>query len=137
MRKGTPKPNKKAPTKAKPLKSPEPKQVKGPAAPAKSIPAAPPPPPPGPTRQEVKPQVIDILTNVANPASLPVGDESKDLTADHGITDTGKENLAPSFSRISRDKYHGLTTSRADSKKCKTVGDSIDLVFKRSNNNPK
>src|SRR5713226_6320727 len=71
----------------------------------------------GPSRDEIRPQVVEILTRVANPASLPVGDEAKDLTDDHGITDTGKENLAPSFSRISRDKYEGLTVSRADSKK--------------------
>jgi hypothetical protein len=88
----------------------------------------------GPSQDEIKPQVVEILTRVANPNSLPVGDETKDLTSDHGITDDGKENLAPSLSRLSRDKYGGLTVSRADSKKCKTVGSMITLVFNRANN---
>lgn len=88
----------------------------------------------GPSRDEIKPQVLAILNAVARPASRPVADEGKNLTDDHGITDTAKENLAPSFSRISRDKYHGLPVSRADSKACKLVGDSITLVWKRANN---
>lgn len=88
----------------------------------------------GPSREVIKPQVLEILNRVANPNTLPVEDEAKNLTDDHGITDTGKENLAPSFSRISRDKYGGLPVSRADSKACKIVGDSITLVWKRANN---
>lgn len=87
----------------------------------------------GPTREEIKPQVIAILDDVANPSSRPVSDESKNLTTYHGITDTGKENLAPDFSDISRGKYGGLVVSRADSKSCKIVGDSITLVWKRAN----
>lgn len=88
----------------------------------------------GPSREVIKPQVLEILNRVANPSTRPVEDEAKNLTDDHGITDTGKENLAPSFSRISRDKYGGLPVSRADSKACKIVGDSITLVWKRANN---
>lgn len=88
----------------------------------------------GPPREEIKPQVLAILNRVANPPSRPVEAEEKHLTDDHGITDAGKENLAPSFSRISRDKYGGRPVSRADSKSCKFVGDSITLVWKRANN---
>lgn len=87
----------------------------------------------GPAREEISPLVLEILNRVANPGTLPVKDEAKNLTDDHGITDMGKETLAPSFSRISRDQYGGLPVSRADAKSCKLVGDAITLVWKRAN----
>jgi hypothetical protein len=91
---------------------------------------------PAPTRDDVKPQVIDILNNVANPNSLPITDEKEDLTTDLDIDDDGKKNLAPSYTRVSKS-YGGLTVSRQDSGTCKTVGNAIDLVYKRSIGNSK
>lgn len=126
--------NKKPKPKAKPSPR-KPAKKRQPAVVSARIFATAPPAAAGPSREEIKPQVIAILDDVANPASRPVSDELKNLTTYHGITDTGKENLAPDFTDISRGKYGGLVVSRADSKNCQAVGDSITLVWKRANNN--
>lgn len=87
-----------------------------------------------PTRDEIKPQVIAVINAVTIP-DKPITDqtdEKLDLSDDLGMTATLKKAMGVPYTKISK-KYDGFGVSMTDAGKCATLGNSIDLVFKRAN----
>jgi len=86
-----------------------------------------------PTRDEIKPRVIGAIKAVTTGEDDLVEKEESDLQRDLGMGAIVKEGLAVSYSKITKSYKTGIGVSISDSGDCKTVKDSIDLVFKRSN----
>jgi hypothetical protein len=84
-----------------------------------------------PTREEVKPRVVEkLLMATHKPAA---NNEASDLSNDLVMSSQLKKAMGIPYSNISRSYPAGITVSMTDAGDCTTVKDSIDLVFKRSN----
>jgi hypothetical protein len=85
-----------------------------------------------PTREEIKPRVIDKIKAVTDEDNL-VENEGSDLQRDLGMGATLKKAMAVPYTKIAKSYPNGIRVSMSDAAACKTVKDSIDLVYKRSN----
>jgi hypothetical protein len=89
-----------------------------------------------PTRNEIKPLVIEKIQAVTEEDDL-AKNESSILWDDLGMGPTVKKAMGLPYSKISQKYPGGLAVSMTAAGECKTVGDSIDLVFNRSNGQTK
>lgn len=85
-----------------------------------------------PTRDEIKPLVIEKIQVVTEEDEL-AKIETSNLWDDLGMGPTVKKAMGLPYTKISQKYPGGLDVSMTDAGACTTVGDSIDLVFKRSN----
>lgn len=89
-----------------------------------------------PTRDEIKPKVIGKLKAITDEDDL-VENEKSDLQRDLGMGPTLKKAMAVPYTKIAKSYKGGIGVSMGDAGDCKTVKDSIDLVFNRANGNKK
>lgn len=82
-----------------------------------------------PTRDQIKPQVIDVLRAVSQKGT-PIN-ESDRLDDDLNMTSLLRRAMSLPYSKISAT-YHGLAVSGADAEALEDVKSSIDLVTKRA-----
>jgi hypothetical protein len=87
-----------------------------------------------PTRDEIAPQVITILQSVTLEDDL-AQIETSNLKDDLGISPSVKTLLSVPYTKVSRTYPLGIDVTMTPTGNCKTVKDSIDLVFRRSNGN--
>lgn len=86
---------------------------------------------PIPTRDEIKPKVIAKLKAITDEDDL-VEKENSSLVRDLGMSDILKKAMAVPYSKISTAYGSGIKVTMTDAGKCETVGESVDLVFKRA-----
>jgi hypothetical protein len=82
------------------------------------------------SRQEITPLVIAKIRSAGNLHSDPK--EGERLFEDLRMGPSIRRSLALSFSRISRQQNGGQTISGDEAERLHTVGESIDLVFRRA-----
>lgn len=85
-----------------------------------------------PTRDEIKPRVIDKIKAITEEDDLAEKEES-DLQRDLGMGATLKKAMAVPYTKIAKSYPTGIGVSMGDAGDCKTVKDSIELVLKRAN----
>jgi hypothetical protein len=84
-----------------------------------------------PTRDEVKPHVIEkLLLTTHKPKATQ---ESSNLANDLVMSPPLIRAMWHPYSNISKSYPEGIGVTQTDASNCKTVKDSIDVVFKRSN----
>jgi hypothetical protein len=87
-----------------------------------------------PTRDEIKPKVIKVLSAVTQmPPKVLSDNEPYRLFQDLGMGPTLRQALAVPYTKISRQYPGGLPISMKEAGDLKTVKESIDLVEKRAN----
>lgn len=85
-----------------------------------------------PTREAIKPRVIEKIKAVTDEDDL-VENEESDLQRDLGMGATLKKAMAVPYTKITKSYPTGIGVSMGDAGDCKTVKDSIELVLKRAN----
>jgi len=85
-----------------------------------------------PTREEIKPRVIEKIKAVTDEDDLAENEDS-DLKRDLGMGRTLKGAMAAPYTEIATSYPAGIRVTMKDAEGCTTVGKSIDLVFQRSN----
>jgi len=84
-----------------------------------------------PTRDEIKPKVIDKIASVVH--RKPETIEEKDrLFEDLGMGPTVRKAMAMPYTKIS-EEFRGSPVTQSDAGNLKTVAASIDLVTKAAN----
>jgi hypothetical protein len=95
--------------------------------------------PPKPTRAEIKPQVDHVLNSACAHAGNPTVpepiDDKKSLEDDLLLGPTTKAALAVAYTAITLQYKGGVPVSISDAGGCDTVGNAVDLVFKRAGGN--
>ena len=93
--------------------------------------------PANPSRTEIKPQVDHVLNSACayagNPTHSEPIDDKLSLEDDLLIGPTTKAGLAVPYTAISVSYEGGLPVAIVDAAGCDTVGDAVDLVYKRAN----
>lgn len=84
-----------------------------------------------PTREELKPKVIKIISAVAVVDSDTIT-ENNTLLNDLGLTKTEVRMLSVPFTKISKYQYNGRRVTRNLASKMETVKSAIDTVTERS-----
>jgi hypothetical protein len=83
------------------------------------------------SREEIASKVIAKIRSVADLQFDPK--EGDRLFEDLRMGPSIRRSLALSFSRISKQQPGGQTISGDEAERLRTVGESIDLVFRRAN----
>lgn len=89
-----------------------------------------------PSRDEIKPLVIEKIQAVTEEDALAQNEASR-LWEDLGMSATVRKAMGLPYTKITRRYAGGIPVSMTDAGDCKTVADSIDLVFKRANGQKK
>jgi hypothetical protein len=89
-----------------------------------------------PTKQDIAPKVIEILTDTARHfGTIPNGGvkQTHSLSGDLNLSPIIIKALAVPYSKISRSYEGGLRVSQDDASKVKKASDAITLVLNRAN----
>jgi hypothetical protein len=93
--------------------------------------------PANPSRPEIKPQVDHVLNSACahagNPTKSEPIDDKLSLEDDLLIGPETKTALAVAYTAISLQYQGGIPISLNDAGGCDTVGDAVDVVYKRAN----
>jgi hypothetical protein len=92
--------------------------------------------PPNPTRPEIKPQVDHALNSACIHSGKPTHkepiDDKKNIGNDLLLGPNTKGDLAITYTWIALQYKGGRPVSISDAEGCDTVGDAVDLVWKRA-----
>ena len=86
---------------------------------------------PIPTRDLVGSQVKAVIGSTCGDP-VAAQNESSNLELDLGMSAPVKTAMAVPYSKISQGYDNGIPVTPTDAGKCTTVGDAIDLVYKRA-----
>ena len=91
---------------------------------------------PSPTRAKIKPQVDHIFNATCHNQGVPTHpepiDDGSDIEDTLELGPTIKGLLSIPYTVVTVQYVNGKNVSMADAAGCTTVGDAVDLVFKRA-----
>jgi hypothetical protein len=82
---------------------------------------------PTPTRDEIKPDVIGVLSEVCGVQASEIKEEHH-LEYDLGLNPVARSTLAPGFGRVARKTNPAAVVTKKACQDLKRVGEAIDLV---------